>query len=262
MTRESKKRTVAIIQARMSSSRLPGKVMAEISGRSMLYHVVKRVERAKMIDLVTVATSDLRSDDIIEAFCKNNDIRCFRGNLDDVLDRYYQAAKYFGAQIIIRLTADCPLLDPDIIDRVVRTFSEGNFDYVSNVIEYTYPDGLDTEVFTFEALERAWQEARLKSEREHVTPYIRNHPEIFLQANVGYREDISHLRWTVDCPQDMDFVRSVFEQFGDSFFGMAEILDLLNHQPDLSSKNAGIESNAGYLRSLHEDCLVEPKEMT
>ncbi len=261
MIQESKK-TVAIIQARMSSSRLPGKVMAEISGKPMLYHVVKRIERAKMIDLVTVATSDLRSDNIVEGFCRDNGIRCFRGDLDDVLDRYYRAAKYFGAQIIIRLTADCPLLDPDIIDRVVKTFSEGAFDYVSNVMEYTYPDGLDTEVFTLEALERAWREARLKSEREHVTPYIRNRPEIFRLANVSHREDISHLRWTVDCPQDMNFVRSVFEQFGDSFFSMGEILDLLNQRPELSSMNAGIETNAGYLKSLREDGMVEPKEMT
>ncbi|HLA29185.1 MAG TPA: glycosyltransferase family protein [Syntrophales bacterium] len=262
MTQESKKRTVAIIQARMSSSRLPGKVMAEISGKPMLYHLVKRAERAKLIDLVTVATSDIRSDDIIEDFCKNNDIRCFRGNLDDVLDRYYQAAKYFGAQIIIRLTADCPLLDPDIIDNVVRKFSEGNFDYVTNVMEYTYPDGLDTEVFTFEALERACQKARLKSEREHVTPYLRNHPELFRLANVSHRKNISHLRWTVDEPRDLDFVRSVYDQLEGSYFGMQEILDLLKLHPELSSKNAGIESNAGYLKSLREDCPVEPKEMT
>ncbi len=256
MIPKGKKKTVAIIQARMSSSRLPGKVMAEIAGKPMLFHVVKRTEQSKMIDLATVATSDHRDDDVIEDFCEGNGIPCFRGSLDDVLNRYYQAAKHFGAQIIIRLTADCPLLDPDIIDRVAQTFSEGSFDYVSNVMECTYPDGLDTEVFSFEALERAWQTARLKSEREHVTLYIRNHPEIFRLANVGHRENLSHLRWTVDEPRDLDFVRSLFERFEDPYVGMEEIVNFLRQHPKLSSMNAGIERNAGYLKSLREDSLV------
>lgn len=247
---------VAIIQARMSSSRLPGKVMAEICGKPMLYHVVKRTGRSKMIDLACVATSDHCDDDIIESFCKGNGIPCFRGSLDDVLDRYYQAASHFGASTIVRLTADCPLLDPDIIARVIKKFSEGSFDYVSNVMEYTYPDGLDTEVFSFGALERAWREARLKSEREHVTPYIRNHPEIFRLANVSYRENLSHFRWTVDQPQDLDFVRSVYERLGSMYFDMTDVLKLLKQNPDLSSKNAGIKSNEGYLKSLREDYIV------
>ncbi|MCG6537764.1 MAG: acylneuraminate cytidylyltransferase, partial [Syntrophales bacterium LBB04] len=131
-------------------------------------------------------------------------------------------AMHFHADVIVRLTADCPLLDPDVIDRVVRRFTEEGegFDYVSNVIEYTYPDGLDTEVFSAQALERAWQEARLRSEREHVTPYLYNHPEIFHLANVNHCENISHLRWTVDEPEDLDFVRSLFKQFKDSYCGM------------------------------------------
>ena len=259
MTQEGKIKIVAIIQARMSSSRLPGKVMAEINGKPMLYHVVKRVQGAKMINLAAIATSDHRDDDILESFCKEKGITCFRGSLDDVLDRYYQAAKYFHAQVIIRLTADCPLLDRDIIENVVRKFFEGSFDYVSNVMESTYPDGLDTEVFSLEALKRAWQEARLKSEREHVTPYIRNHPEFFRLANVSHRENISHMRWTVDEPRDLDFVRSVYDQLKGSYFGMQEILNLLKLHPELSSKNAGIESNAGYLKSLREDRMVENK---
>ena len=256
MTPKSKNRIVAIIQARMSSSRLPGKVMEDINGKPMLYHVVKRAQKAKMIHLVAIATSEHSNDDIIESFCKENNIRCFRGNLDDVLDRYYQAAIHFGALVIVRLTADCPLLDANVIDTVIRTFSEGNFDYASNVLECSYPDGLDTEVLSFETLERAWREARMKSEREHVTPYIRNHPEIFRLANVSHADNISHMRWTVDEQEDLDFVRSVFKQLMHTSFGMKEVLDLLKKHPELSIKNAGFERNEGYLRSLREDRMV------
>ncbi len=256
MTIAINKNAVAIIQARMSSRRLPQKVMAEIIGKPMLYHVVKRAERAEMINKVIIATSDHCADDTIEAFCKDNAVNCFRGSLDDVLERYYQAARYFKAEVIVRLTADCPLLDPDVIDRVIETFFRGGYDYVSNMLECSYPDGLDTEVFSFEALERAWREAKLKSEREHVTPYIRNHPELFRLGNVSHMENISHMRWTVDDPRDIDFVRSVFERLGNSHFGMKEILNLLKKHPELSAKNAGIERNEGYLKSLREDCTV------
>lgn len=257
MTLTGKKKTVAIIQARMSSQRLPGKVMAEINGKPMLYHVVTRARQAKMISVAAVATSDHHGDDIIEMFCNENGIGCFRGNLDDVLDRYYQAARYFKAEVIVRLTADCPLLDPDIIDRVAETFFQGSFDYASNILECTYPDGLDTEVFSFKALERAWNEALLKSEREHVTPYIRNHPETFRLANVSHTEDVSRMRWTVDEREDLDFVRSVFEHINFSDFGLKDILALLNKNPDLIKKNAGIKRNEGYLKSLREDLAAE-----
>lgn len=247
---------VAIIQARMSSGRLPGKVMAEIAGKPMLYHVAKRTKCAKNIDSTVIATSDHDDDNIIESFCRHNDIPCFRGSLDDVLDRYYKAARHFGANVIVRVTADCPLLDADVIDGVICRFIEGNFDYVSNVIECTYPDGLDTEVFSIAALERAWRKARLKSEREHVTPYIRRHPEMFRQASVLYRRDLSHLRWTVDEPADLDFVRSVFAHFDDANFGMEETIRFLEHHPELTGINMGIERNEGYFKSLREDCLL------
>ncbi len=254
--RKRKEKIVAIVQARMSSSRLPGKVMADICGKPMLYHVMKRVERSKAIDLAAVATSDHGEDDVIERFCREHAIACFRGSLDDVLDRYYQAALHFEAGAVVRLTADCPLLDPAVIDRVVGTFSEGRFDYASNILECTFPDGLDAEVISGEALGRAWQEARLKSEREHVTTYLRNHPEMFRLANVAYREDVSRLRWTVDEPRDLDFVRSVFGWFDGIDFGMEEILDLLKRHPELGEKNAGIERNEGYGRSLREDRVI------
>ena len=250
-------KTVAIIQARMGSSRLPGKVMAPIAGKPMLFHVVNRAQQAKMIDLVVVATTVHGDDDAVAAFCSSENIQCIRGSLDDVLDRYYQAARYFNAEVIVRLTADCPLLDPLVIDKVVEAFHQGDFDYAANVVECTYPDGLDTEAFSRDTLERAWREAKLKSEREHVTAYILKHPELFHLGSVKHEEDYSGLRWTVDTSRDLEFVRAVYGYFGVCPFGMHEILDLLRKHPELRELNADIERNEGYLKSLKEDAQVE-----
>src|SRR5215471_19924439 len=162
----TKMKVVAIIQARMGSSRLPGKVLAEVCGKPILHYVISRARQARTLNLVVVATSDDSTDDVIEEFCEINRVQYFRGSQSDVLDRYYHAAKHFHADAIVRLTADCPLLDPIVIDEVVRTFVSGKFDYVSSA--ENYPDGLDTEIFSWKALKKTWQEARLLSEREHV----------------------------------------------------------------------------------------------
>lgn len=244
----------------MSSKRLPGKVMIDVAGRPMLFYVVNRVQQARNIDVVTVATSNHPDDDTIEKFCLKENIPCFRGSLDDVLDRYYQAACYFDAEVVVRLTADCPLLDPHIIDKVVQTFHAGNYDYVANLLEYTYPDGLDTEVFSMRALEKAWKEANLRSEREHVTPYIYNHREIFRIGVVKHSEDLSALRWTVDEPADLDFVRSIYGYMGSSIFGLYEIIDLLKRYPELNKKNSGIKRNEGYMESIQKDGLIDVSE--
>jgi spore coat polysaccharide biosynthesis protein SpsF len=246
-------KTIVLIQARMSSSRLPGKVLQDISGQPMLLHVIQRAKKAKSVDMIVVITSTHEDDDAIEMLCKENGISCFRGSLDDVLDRYYQAAISFQADIIVRLTADCPLLDAKIIDKLVQTFHKGDFDYVSNTIECTYPDGLDTEVFKLEALGRAWKEACLNSEREHVTAYIYKHPELFRLGNVKNSIDLSHLRWTVDTPEDMEFVRAIYMRFKNTYFGMSEILTFLKIHPEIASINAGQVRNEGYLKSLNED---------
>lgn len=253
---------VAIIQARMSSNRLPGKIMADIAGKPMLFQVVSRAKRARNIDLAVVATSNGADDDPVEQFCQEAAIPCFRGNLDDVLDRFYQAARHFQAEIIVRLTADCPLLDPQVIDNVIDTYLKGDYQYVSNAITCTYPDGLDTEVFPFQALEQAWTEAKLRSEREHVTPYIRNHPEIFRLKNVSHTQDLSSLRWTVDEPKDLVFVRAVCDHFGKTLFGMKEILSLLEKDRELQGLNAGIQRNEGYLKSLSIDDLMNNEKET
>ena len=204
---------VAIIQARMGSSRLPGKSLAEIEKRPMLWHVIHRVKRASLVDRVVVATSTAPADDVIEKMCRENGVPCHRGSENDVLDRFYHAARAEKAAQVVRITADCPLIDPEVIDRVVRRFQRGDLDYASNAMVRSYPDGLDTEIFSFSALERAWHEARKPSEREHVTPYLRS--EKFRTANVENQSTTLYqpCRWTVDEAEDLEFIRAVYKAF-------------------------------------------------
>ncbi|MBI4442280.1 MAG: Gfo/Idh/MocA family oxidoreductase [Acidobacteria bacterium] len=253
-------KTVAIIQARMGSSRLPGKVMADIEGRPMLGRVVDRARRARLTNQTVVITSQQACDDPIESFCAANDIPCFRGSEEDVLDRYYRAAIYFQADVIVRLTADCPLIDPEIIDETIMAFQNNAFDYVSNSLHRSYPDGLDTEVFWFATLARAWSEARWKSEREHVTAYVLKHPELFQLGNVASPVDYSNLRWTVDQPQDLELIRAVYRKAGDGSLGLAQVLSLIQNNPELQDMNSGIIANEGYYRSLAQDELIQPRE--
>ena len=245
---------VAIIQARMGSSRLPGKSLAEIEKRPMLWHVIQRVKRATLVDRVVVATSTAPADDAIEKMCLESGVPCHRGSENDVLDRYYHAALAEKAAQVVRITADCPLIDPEVIDQMVRRFQRGDLDYASNAMVRTYPDGLDTEVLSFSALERAWHEASRNSEREHVTPYLRSGK--FRIANVENALEFSHLycRWTVDEQEDLEFVRAVYGAFrGRENFLMEDILQLLRDQPELEKLNSQIISNRGYYKSLFED---------
>ena len=248
---------VAIIQARMGSSRLPGKTMADVEGQPMLGHVVDRVRRARRVDQVVVATSTAPSDDIIASFCEKTGIPCHRGSETDVLDRFYQAARAEHADTIVRITADCPLIDPVIIDSVVEQFQRGGLDYVSNAMVRTFPDGLDTEVFSATALETAWHEGRMSSDREHVTPYLRSGK--FRTANVA-NELFSngHHRWTVDEPADLAFVRAVYAEFRDKpSFGTNDILQLLHQNPELAAMNETVVSNEGYYLSLFKEAKAQ-----
>jgi glutamate-1-semialdehyde aminotransferase/spore coat polysaccharide biosynthesis protein SpsF (cytidylyltransferase family)/predicted dehydrogenase len=249
---------VVIIQARMGSSRLPGKSLAEIEKRPMLWHVIQRVKRACLIDRVVVATSTSPADDAIEAMCAENGVTCYRGSENDVLDRFYVAARAEKASQVVRITADCPLIDPEVIDRVVRRFQRGDVDYAANFMVRTYPDGLDTEVFSFAALERAWHEASKSSEREHVTPYLRIGK--FRTANVEC-DSISlyqHYRWTVDEAEDLEFIRAVYRAMrGKETFGMTEVLELLEKNPGLEKMNSEIVSNRGYYKSLYAEAHAE-----
>jgi len=200
---------VAIVQARTSSSRLPGKVMQPILGIPMIVFMLRRVARAQNLDHLVLATSVEKSDDILSQIAAQYGFDCYRGDLLDVLGRFVGAAKLYEADVIVRLTGDCPLIDFDVIDSCIATLIQQDLHYVSNVDPPTYPDGLDVEVLTFEALARASADARLPSDREHVTPYIRRNKTQFRQANLHSCVDLSSLRWTVDHPDDLELVRAL-----------------------------------------------------
>ena len=227
---------VAILQARMSSTRLPNKVLMPILGKPMLAFQIERLSRCHAIDLIVVATSVETSDDAIEDFCKDQSITCFRGSLVNVLDRFYQVALKFKAKHVLRTTGDCPLIEPSLINDVLREHIAQKNDYTTVNMPLSWPHGLDVEAIKFGSLRRAWKEAVLPEDKEHVTPYIRNHPENFIIGNVKCEDNYSHHRWTVDCAEDFFLVRKIYEKLypKNSKFDMAEILDLLNSKPDLN----------------------------
>jgi len=247
--------TVAIIQARMGSSRLPGKVLKPILGRPMLELQIERLRRCKRIDQLVVATSVNPEDQAIADLCKSIGVDCFRGDPENVLDRFYRAAKQFNPEHVVRLTGDCPLADPALIDDLVEFYLAGGFDYASNCHEPSLPDGLDAEIFSFTALEQAWKEAELPSHLEHVTPFIRAHSERFKIACYRYHIDLSHLRWTVDEPEDLEFVRRVYESLYPvkPEFVTEDILALLERNPKLVKMNEGFRRNEGAMKSIERD---------
>ena len=226
---------VAIIQARTGSTRLPGKVLLDLSGEPMLVRVVNRVQRAQAIDRVVVATTTQPPDNAIVELCATRGWAFFRGSEDDVLDRYYQAAVANHADVVVRITSDCPLMDPAIVDRVVQAILEHQaaLGYACNFLpQRTFPRGLETEVMRFDALERAWREDTNPAWREHVTPYIQRHPELFRFHGVANDRDLSHLRWTVDTAEDLEFVRRIYGHFGHDRFSWQDVLSLLEEHPE------------------------------
>ncbi len=244
---------VAIIQARMSSTRLPGKVLMSLAGIPVLEHVVSRIGCCKTVDQIVVATSIDISDDDIEAWCKKAKVNCFRGSLNDVLDRYYQAAKHYQAEAIVRITADCPAIDPTIVDEVVDVYLQGEFEFYGLAGEF--PDGLDCTVFSFSAIQRAWNESILPSEREHVGPYIEKNPEIFKSGGLFKFQGMSHHRWTLDEPNDYEFLQAIFTRLykKDEPFLTKDILVALEKEPELVKINSNIIRNEGYIKSLKSD---------
>jgi len=249
----------AIVQARMSSTRLPRKTLAIIAGKPMLAHVIERLKGARLLQGVVVATTTNQADDAIVELAEKLRVYVFRGSEDDVLDRYYQAFRKYPADVIVRVSSDCALADPHVVDKVVSHYLRDDYDYVSNTLKRTYPDGLDVEVFSFKALEKAWQETKWASEREHVTSYIFKNPDKFKLANVENEVNLSHFRWTVDQKEDLKFVRQVYKHLykeGQVFY-MEDILELLREHPDLKKINQGIATNEGYAKSLKEDKIVK-----
>lgn len=247
----------AIIQARTNSKRLDKKVLADIAGKPMVQWVIERVKAAVFVNKVILATTVDKSDDELATFAKTLGVEVFRGSENDVLDRYYQAARFYSVDIVVRITADCPLLDPTLIDKVLTVFLEGDCDYASLARPIsTFPDGLDSEVFYFEVLERVWKEATFASEREHVTPYIWTHPETFGVRRINYPEDLSAMRWTVDEERDLQFVREVYRHLGDGkerTFRMSKVLKVLERDPKLLQINQGIERDSEYKNLIKKE---------
>ena len=241
--------TVAIIQARMGSSRLPGKVLKKIERCTVLEMVILAVREISGLDQVVVATSADPNDRAILVHAKQLKVDVFAGSQNDVLGRYYSAAKQFKAEVVMRVTSDCPLLDPGVSSTILDRFNRGKFDYVSNCHPASFPDGLDTEVFSFQALETAWGEAKLPSEREHVTPYLWNHPDRFQLGSVVQRVDRSGLRWTVDQPEDLEFVRAVCQKLQPQSppYRMEQILEVLERFPEITQINAKYMRNESYV---------------
>lgn len=230
--------TALILQARMLSTRLPKKVLLPVLGRPVLELLIERVRRSRDCGEVLLATSTLPADDVLSEFCSQRGIPCFRGNESDVLDRYYQAAKTFGISTIVRVTADCPLIDPQVMDQVFALWHANKADFASNIEPPTFPDGLDVYVFSFAALEKAWREAKDPFEREHVTPFFWRNKQIFKTANLKNEVDLSRTeRWTLDYPEDYEFIRRVYEELYpvNPNFTTSDILELERRRPEIKT---------------------------
>jgi spore coat polysaccharide biosynthesis protein SpsF len=239
---------VAIIQARMGSTRLPGKVLLDLGGDTVLSRVVRRVRRAKLIGEVVIATTKDARDDAIVAECQRLAVQCFRGEELDVLDRYYRAAESTGADAVVRITSDCPLIEPEVSDRVVQAFLDRSPAYASNTLTRTYPRGLDTEIMTSVALARAWKEAQRAYQRVHVTPYLYENPDLFNIEQITAEQNYADHRWTLDTPEDLAFLRAVYARMGnDDHLYWRDLLELLERQPELVAMNRHIT-----MKALHE----------
>jgi spore coat polysaccharide biosynthesis protein SpsF len=241
-------RIVAIVQARMGSTRLPGKVLSNIGGKTVLSRVVQRLRHSAQIEQLLVATTSKSADDAIVEECRRCSVAVFRGAEQDVLDRYYRAAQFARADVIVRITADCPLIDSEVADRTIQAFLDAKPDYASNTLERTYPRGLDTEVISTDALACAWREAKEPYQRSHVTPYLYQNPKVFRLLSVKGEGDYSSHRWTLDTPEDLEFIHLVYDRFIDQDdFHWHHVLALIEGEPAMAKVNGDIAQKA-----LHE----------
>lgn len=250
---------ICIIQARMGSTRLPGKVLLDLAGEPVLARIIERVKKSKLIDKIIIATSEKKDDDAIAGLGARLGVEIFRGSENDVLDRYYQAAKKYNYKNVVRVTGDCPLIDPEIIDQVIGLYREAGVDYVTNVIPPTFPDGLDTEIFSFAALEKAWREAKLNSGREHVTVYMWQNPGKFKQTHLNNSVDLSAKRWVLDNPEDYEVMKMVYEDLYNKNpkFRMKDLLAWFGLHPEIEDLNKRIGRNEGLAKSLKEDKIID-----
>lgn len=240
----------AIIQARMGSSRFPGKMLEKINGKFIIQLVLEQVSKSKVKEII-LATTISSLDDELALQVVNLGYKVFRGNENDVLDRYYQSAILNKAKTIMRITGDCPLIDPMIINLAIDNYKE--CDYCSNIHPPSYPDGMDIEIFSFETLENAWQNAKKKSEREHVTPYIWENPKLFKLKNFGNHVDKSGIRITIDTKEDLLAIKEIIKHIGDKKINLKNILEVIDNNPKILDINNMFERNEGYKKSLNED---------
>jgi glutamate-1-semialdehyde 2,1-aminomutase len=258
---ESMNNTIAIIQARMNSTRLPGKVLLDLGNKKILDHVYERVRLSKFVNKIVIAITNNIEDDVLDQYCKDKKYEVFRGSENDVLGRYYHCAKKFKATRVVRITADCPLIDPDLIDELIVLHNKGDLDYVSNTIEPSYPDGLDAEVISFSALKGAFLEASSSHDREHVTPYIKKNTMI-KKVNLKYTIDYSHLRWTIDEISDYNFLKSLFKLNISGYEDWSSILNLLNlNEEKLELSNQKIIRNEGSKINLGQKLYLRAKNV-
>lgn len=249
----NKKYTV-IIQARTQSTRLPNKVLALINDKPLIWYIIERLKSCKRIEQIILATSNREEDKKLIEIANDCKILSFVGDENDVLSRFYQAALKFNADPIIRITGDCPLVDPDLLDEMLGFYLENNYDFVSNTIIPTYPDGLDIEIFSFKSLRKTFNEAKLKSEKEHVTPYIWKNPGIFQLYNYRNKEELSNYRWTVDEQSDLELIRQIYSNFKPKIiFSFQAVIEMGKLNPQIFKINEKINRNEGYLKSIKED---------
>ena len=246
---------VAILQARMSSSRLPGKVTKKILNEEMIGLQIQRVKKSKEIDQVILATSLSPEDDKIEAVARKHNVNCFRGSLNDVMDRFFQAVKTYDADTVVRLTGDCPLMDHELIDQMIQKYQDDDLDYITNTLEPSYPDGFDIWVFKSKHLHKAQREATLPSEREHVTTYLNNNVSDLKFDHLKSTDNNSHLRLTVDEVEDFELITKVFDHFGNIDFRLQDVLDFLKINPDIASLNQKYNRDEGLEKSLANDTI-------
>jgi spore coat polysaccharide biosynthesis protein SpsF len=250
---DEQKKITAVLQGRMGSTRLPGKVMLPLLGKPMIQCVFDRLRRCQCVDDIIVATSLLSEDDIIADHFTSQGLKVFRGSLEDPLDRYYKAAKHHQIKHVLRAMADCPFIDPNLIDKQAEVYFSGEYDFCHLVGEF--PSGLDTTMFNYDCLEKAWNEATKKSEREHITSYITNNPKLFKIGSYEPLRGLYHHRWVVDRPLDYKFAKAVYEGLEQPFdeFGWEDIAQFLERRSEIFDLNSNIKRDEGYLESVNLD---------
>jgi len=248
------KNMACIIQARTGSKRLPKKVLKLLDEKyTVLDYVLNQINSSKFLKKIIIATTTLDEDDVIADYASKSNIDFFRGSSEDVLDRYYQCAKHFSLSTIVRITSDCPLIDPQILDKMIEIFQSDSYDYVGNTHPITFPVGIAVEIFSFDALENAWKNAKLPSEREHVTPFLYDHKNKFITFNLENSTDLSHIRLTLDTIDDLKFIKLVVSKIKKRPILMDDVLNLTSKNPEILKINNNILPLEGYLNSLEKD---------